>query len=133
MKLFQKLYNLLFKTSQEKLTKHNRLNQLCSLNISITNEDEYNFEITWSNTDQNKSVNGLCNLILGITYGLFSTDIVSILKEYDGGNSTVDVNIVNNTILSIESQIKILDNIIKKNSSTNKPLIKPSEVLKHDS
>jgi hypothetical protein len=133
MKLFQKLYNLLFKTSQEKLTKHNRLNQLCSLNLSITNEDEYNFEITWSNTDQNKSVNGLCNLILGITYGLFSTDIISILKEYDGGNSTVDVNIVNNTILSIESQIKILDNIIKKNSSTNKPLIKPSEVLKHDS
>ena len=131
MKLFQKLYNSLFKIPQDISEEYNP-HELCSLNISITNEDEYHFEIKWDDINQTKATNGLSNLILGITYGLFSTDIISILKNYKGENQS-DINIVNNTIFSIESQIKILENIINKNSSIDKPLIKPSEVLKHDS
>ena len=130
MKLLQKLYSSLFK-APKKISKEHNPNELCSLHISITNEDEYNFEIRWDSIKEIKAANGLSNLILGITYGLFSQDIIAILKEYNGDNPS-DIAIVQNTIFSIESQIKILDNIINKNSSIDKPLIKPSEVLKHD-
>lgn len=130
MKLLQKLYNF-FEPRNTETGEGDSRNELCSLHLAITDDNEYNFEIRWVHTDLEKTTNGLCNLILGISYGLFAQDIIDILKAYDGDNQ-LDKDIVSDTIRSVESQMKILENIITKNSP-DKPLIKPSEVLRHDS
>tara|TARA_B100002019_G_C21274915_1_gene604884 strand:+ start:12274 stop:12663 length:390 start_codon:yes stop_codon:yes gene_type:complete len=129
MKLFQKLFN---KPKPEDIDNTQRQNELCSIVLAMSNDDEYNFEVRWNAKDKTKTVNALCNLMLGLNYGFFAKDILEILKEYDSDDKQ-DKDIVKETITNIEAQTRILENIVNKNRSADTPWIKPSEVLKHDS
>lgn len=138
MKLFQKLSNKLFKQARV-LPEDTYINpdenikkSLCSIYISIDHNDEYSFEFRWDSEGGEKSSNGLSNLILGITYGLFSEDVMAILKEYKG--ESLDKQIVDNTIINTNKRREVLDDIFKstKQNKTTQPFIKPSEVLKYE-
>lgn len=97
---------------------------ICSLLLSIDENQEYRFEIQWG-PDPSTVPNNLCNLILGVTYGFFTDDITTILNEYKGG--VADNLIVNETLDLIETRKLVLQSILNKGKNT--PVIKPSQVF----
>lgn len=124
--LFRTLFNYFKKTDNNNSNNISgeTSDELCSLLLSIDENQEYRFEIKWGQ-DPSKVPNTLCNLILGVTYGFFTDDILAILNDYKGG--VADNLIIGETLDLIETRKLVLQNILKKGKDI--PVIKPSQVF----
>ena len=123
MKLFKKL----FSTQKE---KPNIDKSICSITLSVNPNDEYTYTIDWSDTRETTS-DHLANLLLGITYGFFTTDIINILKE----NEELPVNEVLFTEQALQNFIRKKEGLVNivSHGKEDTPIIQPSKVFERTS
>jgi len=132
MKLLQRLFhkskNIFYKNQSINETK-----DICSLIISLKEDNSYNFEILWDTEKGEAVADGLSHICMGVTYGFFTDDIISILDDYKDG-SKKDTDIITNTLAAIKKRKALIEEVVTKQQTDqkNKPLIRPSEVLKHE-
>lgn len=128
MKLLNILYN--FFKKQEPKTIEDNLDDYQDTGIYITVDDnnQYLFRLSWDYTDIEKSADNLANLYIGIAYGLFSTQIKSLLVSDESRNNIYDEKILNRTIQLIDNKMSIMNNLIT--NEDKEPVIKPLDVFK---
>jgi|TARA_B100001094_G_scaffold332448_1_gene404543 hypothetical protein len=98
----------------------------CSVLISISTNNEYSFEIKWDHNLE-KCPDQLANLIIGLHYGLFADEVISILKDHEGKD--LDQHIINNALDLLDKKNNVLKEVAIEQIS-EEPLIKPTHVFK---
>lgn len=118
MKLFKKLFNIQDKVSSD--------DPVCSITLSVNPKDEYLYTVDWSDTRETTS-DHLANLLLGITYGFFTTDITNVLKQNEG----LAVHEVLFTEQALQNFIKKKEGLVNivSHGQEDAPIIKPSKVF----
>jgi hypothetical protein len=121
MKLFKKLFN----SNSDKENEESD-NSICSITLGVNNKDEYTYTVNWNDTRETTS-DHLANILLGITYGFFTTDIVNILKE----NQDLPVNEVLFTEQTLQNFIRKKEGLVNIVSASKEdtPIIQPSKVF----
>lgn len=114
----------LFNKKKDTTTETNNTN--CSVFIGVDSSNEYSFEINW-NHNFTKAPDQLANLIIGLSYGLFSEEVISILKDNQDVNE-IDSKIINETLDLLEKKNNVLKEVAMDKIA--EPLVKPSHVFK---
>jgi hypothetical protein len=96
----------------------------------VNPKDEYLYTVDWSDTRETTS-DHLANLLLGITYGFFTTDITNVLKQNEG----LAVHEVLFTEQALQNFIKKKEGLVNivSHGQEDAPIIKPSKVFERTS
>lgn len=130
MTLLNTLYNKFFRnrtTSDTKQEEENSIELRASILIGVDKNQQYFFDIKWDYDNLEQTSNDLANLILGLNYGLFISQIKNLLLSHDITNRPYDEVILYKTMEIIEERSNILNNLISDNDT---PIVKPSEVFR---
>jgi hypothetical protein len=128
MKLLNILYNLFKQPKSEPLEDSLDEYQDTGIYITVDDNNQYLFRLTWDYTDIERSSDNLANLYIGITYGLFSSQIKNLLISDESRNNIHDEKILNRTLQLIDNKINIMHNLIS--NEEKEPIIKPLDVFK---
>jgi hypothetical protein len=102
-------------------------NDICSLYLAVDNDEQYFFEVKWGAEKIDKMPSCLSNLILGVTYGFFTEEIVKLISEYQS-ESVADELALQDTITLLEQRKEILADLLAS-KETEAPLVRPSKVF----
>lgn len=127
MKLLNILYNF-FKKQEPKIEDNLDDYQDTGIYITVDDNNQYLFRLSWDYTDIEKSADNLANLYIGISYGLFGTQIKNLLISDESRNNIYDEKILNRTVQLIDNKMTIMNNLIT--NEDKEPLIKPLDVFK---
>lgn len=125
MMLLSTLYNKFFGKKEPAKTDH-APSLRASILIGVDHQQQYFFDIKWDYEDIDKTANDLANIVLGLTYSLFTSQIKNLLLEHAANPDPHDEFVLNRTIQLIQEKSQTLNSLLDDNS----PIIKPSEVFR---
>jgi len=129
MTLLNTLYKLVrgsAKTTEEPKNE-NEPDLRASVLIGIDKKQQYFFDVKWDYTDPDKTANDLANLMLGLTYGLFTGQIKNLLLNNNDVENPYDQAILAQTAKILTERSDILNTILNNDDD---PIVKPSEVFR---
>lgn len=130
MTLLNILYNKLFTKKKIDTTEVTDTNLSASILVGIDEKQQYYFDIKWVHHNDEQTSSDLANLILGLTYGLFTEQIKNTLLDYDISDKPRDAKILVRTIEILKERSEVLQNIMDKN--IDGPIVRPSEVFRNN-
>jgi len=99
-----------------------------SILIGIDKKQQYYFDIKWDYENTHQTASDLSNLVLGLTYGLFTNQIKNLLINHNIKDKPYDELILQETVGLIQERSDVLEKIL--DADEKNPIVRPSEVFR---